>query len=257
VTLACGYRLDPRPCAPLNRVKEGAHASLGPTPPDDFCNDDEDARAQPVSVRSSPVPSERPFLRTAHPTRLPSAFPCASCEEHGMRQPKHFRDGQAASHYSPISALLTAPTSSPKAGTLKAIAPRTVACGRRYEPAGGCADDRLKRWRRAAWAELPGAKDLHSICHATPHGETAGGSPPPRLLEHPMVASPEGCKGLECPLALTGARQDPRSHVPPRRETHSRRSGCFPPLKTRRTAIARRVLRPQSILRHATARSHG
>jgi len=168
-----------------------------------------------------------------------------------------FRDEQAASHASPINALLPAPTSSPKGGTSKAIALRTVACGRRYEPAVGCADDKLKRQQRTAWAEPPGAKDLLSSRHTTPYDGTVRGSPPPRLLEHPMVAGPEGDKGLKCPLALTGARQDPRSHVPPRRETRSRRSGCFPPLKTRRTTITRRVLRPQSALRHATARSHG
>jgi len=35
--------------------------------------------------------------------------------------------------------------------------------------------------------------------HATPHGEVAKGSPPPKLLEHPTVAGPELERRLETP----------------------------------------------------------
>jgi len=65
--------LDPRPRSSSFRVKGTPRASLSPTPPTDFCNKHEDARARPTSDQSSPRAFRSAFRRLGPRVRLRSS----------------------------------------------------------------------------------------------------------------------------------------------------------------------------------------
>jgi len=136
--------LDPRPCAPPFRVKE-RHALLWvPTPPTDFCNYMNDARAHPTSDQSSPRIFRSAIRRCGLCVRLRSSYEPLS-KSHDLRKPPSLESSRQVNHAKPDGADHSALQARREVEASKAIALQCAACGRRIEPVVACGSGWLKR----------------------------------------------------------------------------------------------------------------
>jgi len=214
------------------------------------------ARAQPFRASDPRPPWTFGPFGAARPPRSTLASRASPFEEARRATAHPLRDGRAASHVSLDNVRLPALQARRKVGTPKVTVLRTAACGRRYEPASGCAEDeayddwrlrgpsRLERRtsprlacerRMTRWLEVP----LLRSCSSTPWSPTPGVARGWRLL------------------ALFLSQPRPHSRALPRRRTCLQESGCFPPPGTRRMTIARHVVRLQLAPCYAAPHSRG